>query len=399
MRVGYLDCFSGISGDMFLGALVDAGVPLETIEGALCKLPVAGWSLSAEPVMRSGITATRVAVELDEHEHHPHRGLGDVVEIIESGGLPEPVAERACAVFRNLAEAEAKVHNTDTDHVHFHEVGAVDAICDIVGTVAGLAELGIERLLHSPVRLGGGTVEAAHGRLPVPAPATAELLRGRPTAGGPVEVELTTPTGAALLKTLAEPAPYWPEMTVELVAHGAGARDLRGLPNVLRLAVGTAPPAGDAPATESDVVWLLEVNLDDMTGEEMGHCTEQIMAAGALDAFKTPVQMKKNRPAVQLTVLCAPDALEGVERALWTHSSTLGIRRALWQRSKLARKHRTVDTPWGQVRLKVAYLGERVVRCEPEYEDCRSLAERNGLSLRQVRRAALRAWDESASGD
>ncbi len=399
MRVGYLDCFSGISGDMFLGALVDAGVSLGSIEKALRTLPLGGYRLSAEPVMRSGIAATRVAVELDEDEHQPRRGLGDVVEVVRGGDLPEEAADRACAVFRALAEAEAKVHNTDTDHVHFHEVGAVDAICDIVGTVVGLSELGLERLLHSPVSLGGGTVEAAHGRLPVPAPATAELLRGRPTAGGPREVELTTPTGAALLRTLAEPAPYWPEMAVELVAHGAGARDLHGLPNVLRLAVGTAPPAKNAPNTESDVVWVLELNLDDMTGEEMGHCTEQLMAAGALEAFLTPVQMKKNRPGVQLTVLCAPDALEAMEQALWTHTSTLGIRRALWQRSKLAREHRTVQTQWGQVRLKVASLGERTIRCEPEYDDCRALADEHELSLREVRRAALRAWEQREGGD
>ncbi len=388
MRIGYLDCFSGVSGDMCLGALVDAGVPLAAIEAALATLPVGGYRLSASRVNRAGIAATLVEVRLEQEHRHPHRGLSDVLALIEGGELPEEVVERSAAVFRNLAEAEARVHGTDVERVHFHEVGAVDAICDVVGTVFGLRQLGLEALRFSTVMLGGGTVRAAHGTLPVPAPATAELLRGLPTAGGPAEVELATPTGAAILKTLGEPAPRWPAMSVQTVAYGAGARELDGHPNVLRLAVGDAPPAGGA---ESDVLWVLETNLDDMTGEEVGYCLEALLVGGALDAFTAPVQMKKGRPGVLLTALCAPEELRAVEELLWRHTSTLGLRRHLCQRSCLRRHSRTVPTPWGEVRVKVAYLGEDEVRCEPEYEDCRAIARERGLPLREVYQAARRA--------
>ena len=393
MKIGYLDCFSGISGDMCLGALVDAGVPLGAIEDALRTLPLSGYSLSAERVTRGGIAATLVRVEMDESEHHPHRGLGDVLAVIEGGSLSDDVVARASAVFRALAEAEALVHNTTPDHVHFHEVGAVDAICDIVGAVVGIRELGLDALRFSTVSLGGGTVRSAHGTLPVPAPATAELLKGLPTSGGPVDFELATPTGAAILRALGEPSPVWPEMSIETVAYGAGGRDVEGWPNVLRLAVGQSPPA----ATESDVIWVLEANLDDMTGEEIGYCTETLLAGGALDVFAEPIQMKKNRPGVRLTVLCVPGALSATEDLVLRHTTTLGVRRRLWQRSKLRRETRTVTTPWGDVRVKVAYLGDEVVRCKPEYDDCRALADANDLPLRDVQCAAREAAEASGS--
>lgn len=392
MRIGYLDCFSGVSGDMCLGALVDAGVPLDAIEAALRSLPMEGYALSARPVARGGIGATLVEVTLDGAESQPHRGLDDVLEIIRSGSLPADVVERSAAVFRRLAEAEARVHRTDVQSVHFHEVGAVDAICDVVGTVVGLRELGVEALAFSTVMLGGGTVKAAHGVLPVPAPATAELLKGVPAAGGPVDCELTTPTGAAILTAFGEPAAAWPAMSVEAIGYGAGGRNLEELPNVLRLAVGDAPPGAEV---ESDVVWVLETNLDDATGEEVGYCAEKLLEGGALDAFVEPVQMKKGRPGVRLTVLCAPEALRTMEGLLWRHTSTLGVRRCLWQRSKLRREERRVTTPWGEVRVKVAYLGDEAVRCEPEYEDCRAIADANGLPLREVRRAARRAAEDA----
>ncbi len=394
MKIGYLDCFSGISGDMCLGALVDAGVPLDVIGDALASLPVSGYSLASERVTRGGIAATLVRVEMDESEHHPHRGLGDVLAVIGGGSLPDDVVERASAVFRALAEAEAHVHNTTPDHVHFHEVGAVDAICDIVGAVVGIRELGLDALRFSTVSLGGGTVRSAHGTLPVPAPATVELLKGLPTAGGPVDFELATPTGAAILRALGEPSPAWPEMSIETVAYGAGGRDVAGWPNVLRLAVGESPPAG----TASDVIWVLEANLDDMTGEEIGYCTETLLAGGALDVFTEPIQMKKNRPGVRLTALCVPGALSATEDLILRHTTTLGVRRRLWQRSKLRRETRTVTTPWGEVRVKVAYLGDEVVRCKPEYDDCRALAAANDLPLRDVQRAAREAAEADWCG-
>ncbi|MHC5033838.1 MAG: nickel pincer cofactor biosynthesis protein LarC [Planctomycetota bacterium] len=393
MRVGYLDCFSGISGDMCLGAIVDAGVPLEVIEEALGGLPMSGYSLTASRVVRAGISATLVEVLLDESEHHPHRGLTDVLAIIEGGSLADEVVERSSAVFRALAQVEARVHDTDVDSVHFHEVGAIEAICDVVGTVVGLRELGLDTLRFSTVMLGGGTVRASHGALPVPAPATVELLAGLPTAGGPVDFELTTPTGAAILKALGEPSTNWPAMTIERVGYGAGRRDVEALPNVLRLVVG-AVPAGEGD--ESDCVWVLEANLDDMTGEEIGYSVEKLMQGGALDVFTMPAQMKKNRPGVVLTVLCAPSDLPAMEGLLWQHTSTLGVRRLLWQRSKLRRDAQTVQTPWGEVRVKVAYLGDRVVRRQPEYEDCKKIADAHDIPLRRVYRAAR---DAAEPGD
>ena len=389
MKIGYFDCFSGVSGDMCLGALVDAGVPLDTIRETLSRLPVSGYELEAEKVSRAGIAATQVKVILSESEAPPLRGLKDVLQIIVGAGLPDEVERKACDVFRALAEAEARVHDTEPDSVHFHEVGAVDAICDVVGTVTGLESLGLDELLFSTVSLGGGTARTAHGALPVPAPATAELLKGLPTRGGPVDLELATPTGAALLASLGRPSPHWPDMCVEQIGYGAGSRDIPELPNVLRLAVGRTPSAGQ---TQSDHVWVIEANLDDMTGEQVGFCTEMLLSAGALDAFTTPIQMKKGRPAVKLSVVCAPEGLGAMEEAMWRHTTTLGIRRTLWQRSKLRRHIETVRTQWGEVRIKLAFLGDELVRCEPEYEDCRRIAESADLPLSEVYNMVREAW-------
>jgi len=338
MKIGYLDCFSGISGDMLLGALVDVGVSLDTIRAALASLPFSGYELHSEKVKKAGIAATRVRVELKKEEA-PHRGLAEVLSIIEQGALPK---------------------------------------------------VGLDALMFSAVALGGGRAKSAHGTLPVPAPATAELLKGLPTYGGPVEMELTTPTGAALLKTLATPCNRWPEMRIEQVAYGAGARDIEGFPNVLRLVVGTR----DTAEGGSDHIWLVETNLDDMTGEEVGFCTEKLLEAGALDVFITPIQMKKGRPGIKVTALCGPERLGELEAAIWSHTSTLGIRRSLWQRSRLRRTHTVVQTRWGEVTLKLACLGGRTVRCKPEYEDCRRIAEAHGVPLRQVYLEAKKAFQE-----
>ena len=388
MRIGYLDCFSGISGDMVLGAIVGAGVPLPTITSALDALNVEGYRLSEEQVTRCGVGATRVKVELDSDLEHPHRNLKDVLQILDTSGLPAGTRDSCARVFRTLAEAEALVHHTSVDNVLFHEVGAVDSICDIVGAVVGFEALALDSLLFSTVSLGGGTVKVAHGTLPVPAPATAELLRGLPTRGGPVEMELATPTGAALLKTFGQPRAYWPQMRIETISYGAGARDLEELPNVLRFAVGRTE---SEHATESDCVWVVEANIDDMTGEEIGFCVTKLQEAGALEVFTTPVQMKKSRPGIQLTTLCAPEHLRRIEEVLWRHSSTLGLRRNLWQRSTLRRETHTVHTPWGPVRVKVAFLGDERIRCKPEYEDCRRIAEANNVPLAEVYETARHA--------
>ena len=384
MRIAYLDCFSGISGDMTLGALVDAGVELQYLRKTLARLPLSGYALTSETVQRCGIGATRVDVQLDhEHEHH-HRGLSDVLELIHAGDLPEEVAQGASRAFEALARAEAKVHQTDPDSIHFHEVGAVDAVCDIVGASAGFHRLGLDRVLCSRVALGGGRTQAAHGNLPVPAPATVELLKGFPTSGGPVDVELTTPTGAALLATFASPVTAWPSMEIDTIGYGAGGQELDTHPNCLRLAVGT----GETPTGNdtSDWVWELQANLDDMTGEELSYCADKLRSRGALDVYTIPIQMKKGRPAILIGVLCPPARLRELEDLLWRHSTTLGIRRCLKQRSCLKRGIESVDTPWGPVRVKIAYRDSSVLRREPEYEDCRQVADKHDVALRDVYR-------------
>ena len=391
MKIGYLDCFSGVSGDMCLGALVGAGVPLDDLREALAGLPLHGYEIICEDVVRHGMAATKVDVVLHEHEH-PHRGLSDCLEIIEAGHLPAQVAQDARAVFRNLAEAEAAVHDCTVDEVHFHEVGAVDAICDIVGACFGFHALGLDALYHSTIAVGGGTVKAAHGVLPVPAPATALLLQGLPSVGGPVDRELATPTGVAILRTLAEPVDTWPRMTAGKVSYGAGGADPDTHPNVLRLVIGEVE---GAEGTEPDSVWVLEANLDDMTGEELGAAVQRLLEAGALDALTLPAQMKKGRPGVILQALCRPADREAVECAMFEHTSTLGVRRSMWQRSILARSSRKVETPWGPVRIKTARLGHRQVRCEPEYDDCLEISVREDIPLREVYRVARRAADET----
>jgi len=395
MRIGYLDCFSGVSGDMFLGALVDAGVPLESITEPLATLPFSGYEISAEKTTRAGLSATKVSVHLEKHEH-PHRGLREVLSIIDQGDLEPEVENIARQAFRWLAEAEAEAHQSTPYEVHFHEVGAVDAICDVVGTAAGLAQLDLDVLMVSSIALGGGQVEGSHGTLPVPAPATAILLEGMRTYGGPVDVELTTPTGAALVRTVAEGQSSWPDMVVGSIGCGAGGREIDGHPNMLRLAAGETQ---GAESPDFDHVWLLEANLDDMTGEEVGFASEKLFQAGALDVFTTPIYMKKGRPATKLSALCSPGAVSRVEAAFWRHSSTLGIRRNLCHRSKLIRNTTTVDTQWGQISVKTGSLNGQIIRCEPEYEDCRQIAENRGLSLRRVMEAARNAWREIHAED
>ncbi len=388
MTIGYLDCFSGISGDMLLGAVVDAGVPLETIEGVLAELPFRGYEIHSSSVTRNGLAATKVDVELTD-EDVEHRDLDDVLHLLRDGDIPGDIRRDAERVFRALAEAEGAVHDVPPDEVCFHEVGAIDAICDVVGGVTGLRELGIDELFCSTVALGGGTVQAAHGALPVPAPATARLLRHIPAHGGPVDRELTTPTGAALLHALASPTPSWPSMTAEKLGCGAGGHELEGHPNVLRLAVGSA--SSDERAG-GDTVAVLQATIDDMTGEELGCAMETLLDRGALDAWCVPVHMKKGRQGSCLTVLCRPHELARMEELLWKHTTTLGFRYQVLHRRTLKRSLEQVETQWGPVQVKVAGPEDAPYGCKPEYEDCRRIAEREGLSLRRVRDEAKQAW-------
>jgi len=387
----HIDCFAGIAGDMMLGALVDSGVVLEALEAELQRLNVPGWALQAERVSKRGIAATKVDVvpEQAEHSHDHGRAARELVAAIEGSELPGRVRERSVAILRRIAAAEARVHGTTPEDVHFHEVGGLDTLVDIVGTVVGLELLGIETVSSRPVPLSHGTVACAHGTLPVPPPAVVELLRGVPTLPLDVDGETVTPTGAGLVVGLAGRFGAAPAMRLEAVGYGAGTRDWAVMPNVLRVLVGEVAAAGEAT---SDEVVLVQANIDDMPAEQLGAALDQCFAAGALDVWMTPIQMKKNRPATMLSALADPDRAEEVTAAVFRHTTTFGVRRSNWQRRCLRREHVTVETPYGAVRVKVGHLPEGERTAAPEYDDCLAAAQRAGVPLREVFQAALAAW-------
>lgn len=380
VRIGYFDCFSGISGDMTLGALADAGADPRAIQSAVASLglPV---ELTFETVRRGEFRANYARVVCQPE--HAHRHLHHIDAMIDKASLTLRQAELAKRIFRKLGEAEATVHGMDLAKIHFHEVGAADSIVDIVGAAVGLDLLGVERFEASPVPPGKGWVKAAHGKMSLPAPGTAELLKGVPLAESTVEMELTTPTGAAILTTVAEAFGPLPAMTIESIGLGAGTRDLPGQANILRLFVGHV----DA-SSASDRVWVLETNLDDLPGEVVGHATTLLMAAGALDAFLTPIQMKKNRPGVMVTVLCDRSQIPAMEEILFRETTTLGVRRYEVGRHKLKRQAAEVDTPFGPVQGKLGWLDGRPPTFSPEYEDCARVAREQGVPLRDVYTAA-----------
>ena len=394
MTILYIDAFSGISGDMFLGALLDAGLAEADLRKALAQLPVGGYELLVRKEKRGSLAATRVEVKLDPKVKQPHRNLSEIEEIIrqQATGNRQRATDKALAVFRRLAEAEARVHGTTAEKVHFHEVGAVDAIVDIFGVCAGLEMLGVERIVSSGLPMGSGTVESAHGRLPVPAPAVAELMKGFPVRECGEEGELTTPTGAALAVTLADAFGPMPAMTVEHVGYGAGARENKDVPNVLRLILGREV-GGDA--AESDTVWLLEANLDDATGQTVGAATQALFEAGAVDVWATAATMKKGRPGVVVSCLVPEGLVGAAEEAFFRETPTFGVRRMRMERTKLAREHVTVETRFGPVRVKVGRRAGRVVTATPEYEDCRRLAAEGGVGVREVYQAAIAEFGPS----
>jgi len=388
MKLAYFDCFSGISGDMTLGALLHAGVPLEHLRDQLKGLDVPGWEIRAEKVWKDGMAATYVRV--DTQETHTHRSLSTIEDILQNSKLTTPVREHATAIFRKLGEAEAAVHDVPIERIHFHEVGAVDAIVDIVGACIGFHFLGIERFACSPLNVGGGTAKMAHGVLPVPAPATARLLLGKPTYSTGVQKELVTPTGAAIVATLCDSFGLQPPMTVSAIGYGAGTADLEGQPNVLRLMVGDA--AETRTGEYSEEIRILEANLDDLNPQVYGYFVERALAAGALDAFTTAVQMKKNRPGTLLTVLCKPADEAKFQELFFAETTTLGVRSYTTQRRVLPREWETVATCYGDVRMKLARLNGQVVQVSPEYEDCRKLAEQKAVPLQRVMQEAMQAW-------
>jgi len=381
MKIAYFDCFSGISGDMTLGALVDAGCNLAEMETHLRRLPVPGWRISAEKVVRRGFRATQVKVESSDPQRH--RSLSDILQLIERAGLPLPIAERASRIFRRLGDAEALVHGVPVEKVHFHEVGAVDAIVDIVGAAAGFEQLGIEEFFCSALNLGGGRVNTQHGNLPVPAPATAELLRGAPTYSNGIQRELVTPTGAAIVATLASQFGPQPEMTVAAIGLGAGSAELAEQPNVLRLFVGENAVRRDDATLDEDLL-VLEANLDDMSPQVYGYFAERALEAGALDVFSIPVQMKKNRPGQLVTVLCKPADREKLSDLLFRETTTLGVRQSNVKRRTLQREIIPVETSLGSIRMKVARLNGHILNVAPEYEDCQKIAAERGVPLKQV---------------
>lgn len=377
----YLSGFSGISGNMFIGALLDAGLPEEALRSLAAALPVSGYELVFEKVVKKGIEATHFDVKLDPAEHQPHRHLHHIVEIIEQAALSDRVKQRSIAVFTKLAEAEAKVHGTTLEKIHFHEVGAVDAIIDIVGTVFGLETLGIEKIVAGSLQTGCGFVECAHGVMPVPAPATAELLTGLPYSQGLIEKELMTPTGAALLATLCDGFGDLPEgFVAERVAYGAGGWDLE-IPNVLRAQIGRMIKES------SEELMEFETNIDDCNPQIFDYVMKRLFKAGANDVWLTPIVMKKGRSAVKLSVLAPAYIQDEIESIIFRETTTIGIRRKSVQRTVADRRMETVDTQWGPVPVKISLYRGDVCSVTPEYDVCRKLASENGVPLKQVQDA------------
>jgi len=393
-RLVYFDCASGASGDMLLGALVDLGLPLEELRGELAKLPLRGYRLDAHRVHRSGLHATKVDVVVESHEHehghhHPHFGLREILALLDGSGLDPEVRELSARLFHRLAAVEGAVHGVSPEQVHFHEVGAVDSIVDVVGGVIGLRWLRADRFVSSPLNVGTGTVTMSHGTFPVPPPATARLVEGVPVYGAG-EGELLTPTGALLVTGHATSYGPLPLVRPRSIGHGAGSRDTPGRPNVLRLIV------GDADASpEGDRVLVLETEVDDTPPQILGSLVDRLLTAGALDVYYTAVQMKKGRPGVLVTVLAPPPLREALEEVLFSETTTLGVRRQEWERTVLEREWVTVATAHGAVRVKVGKRGGRVYNVQPEFEDCQRAAAESGAAVKEVWAAALAAYRQA----
>jgi len=447
MRIAYLECFSGISGDMFLGALVDAGVSPKLLENTVAALGI-GAKLEITRVMRSGISATKVDVWVDgekdmpreeywakkqqnpanpadaHHEHHTHphdehapghshshetgpatagealpshshphahRGLKEIRSIISRSSLSDSAKAKAISIFEALGSAEARIHSVPVEQIHFHEVGAVDAIVDIVCAAVGAEALAVDEIVCSPLNVGGGTVRCAHGTFPVPAPATLELLKDAPVYSSGVQAEVVTPTGAAIVKTLATRFDSFPAIKIQKTGYGAGSRDFAGNPNVLRLVVGEAAAAA-LGAIQAETITVLEANLDDLNPQVFGYVMERLLEQGALDVFALPVQMKKSRPGTLLTALCKSEDADRLTRTIFAETTTLGVRRREELRQVLARRWENVRTPWGEVRIKIASMNGTVTNYAPEYEDCRRIAAEHSVPLKTVMQEAARAY-------
>lgn len=387
--IGYLDASSGISGDMLLAAMLDAGLPEAALLAELAKIPVGPYEFKSSRVMRSSLAGNHIEFVIPEKQ--PHRHLHHIEKMLNESTLAESVKSNALAVFKRLAEAEGKLHAKPPASVHFHEVGAVDAVLDIAGACAGLELLGIQELYCSPLNVGGGHVEAAHGTLPIPAPATAELLKGLPVYSTGVQGELVTPTGAAIVATLAKGFGPMPAMKVASIGYGAGTRDFPGHPNIARLFVGEKSETG---AAGGEVISVIQANLDDMSPQLFAYAMQRALAAGALDVTCGAIQMKKNRPGIEITLLCPPERTEALACILFEETTTLGVRIREERRITLERESVTVETAYGPVRVKVARRGGRVLNAAPEYDDCRKLAEEKSVPLKEIMLAAQAAFQK-----
>jgi uncharacterized protein (TIGR00299 family) protein len=378
MQIAYLDCFSGISGDMILGALIDAGLDLHQLETELRKLKIGGYTLKAEKTTRQGISGTKFSVNVNEE--HIERHLGDIEEIIDHSDLDDDIKTSSKEIFRTLAFVEAKIHNCNPGDVHFHEIGGIDSVIDIVGALICFKILGIEAIYSSKIPIGMGFVECDHGILPLPAPATLELLKGIPLYPHDTESELVTPTGIAILKHVANSYGIIPEMKIENIGYGAGSRDLK-IPNLLRVWLGKTETIN---AYEEDEAILIETNIDDMNPEFFGYTSEKLLEQGALDVFMTSIFMKKNRPGTLLSVLIKPDKLEKALSTLFSETTALGTRIHRLERKKLIRDIISVETIFGSVRVKVGKIGHEIKNISPEYDDCKEIAVKEGIPLKIV---------------
>lgn len=394
MKTLYFDCIAGASGDMILGALIDAGLDADWLRGELAKLPVSGWKLETRRVDKNGFTATKVDVIVGPQPHA--RPLPEIERVILEGGIAESIKGRALEVVRIIGAEEARIHGLPVEQVHLHEVGGEDAIIDIVGTLLGVERLGIQRFHGSPLPLGRGFISGAHGQIPLPAPATVGILKGLPVVGSPVNAELVTPTGAALIKFLSTRFGPLPAMRLDAVGYGAGTWDLV-IPNLLRVFIGDA----DADDYNFDTVAVLETNIDNQSAEQQGYIMERLLEAGALDVTLTPAQMKKNRPGVTLSVIAKPEDQSAMRNLILTETRSLGVREQQMQRSVLPRDCIRVNTQFGETVVKVSHLPGGAHKYAPEFEDCRALARRSGVPLREVyvaAEAAARAAHEGPRG-
>ena len=381
MKIAYFDCFSGASGDMILGSLLDAGLSLEHLRDQIKKLGLSHYDIGVEKVVKKGISGSQALITIDHDHHDHHRHLSHIRDIINHSTLSEPVKEKSKAIFQRLAEAEARVHQSEVEHVHFHEVGAMDAIIDVVGAVIGFNALGIEKIVCSPLHVGCGTVECAHGILPVPAPATAELIKGRPVYSTGVVGELLTPTGAAILTTLSSEFGAMPPMVVKSIGYGAGTLEPK-IPNLLRVVIGDTED--DTTDYKTEQAAVLETNIDDMNPQIYDYLIQKILNMGAMDVFLTCVQMKKNRPGTLLTLVCSLDKVKTFSDLLLKETTTIGLRWRVENRLKAHREIETLETRYGPVRIKIARSSGEVINISPEYDDCKKLALENEVSLKSV---------------